>query len=296
MLAPNRRVFALVFSSALVWAGCGSDGEDDTGSTADAGTGGGGSDAGGSAAKETELNLTLVAITADDDSNPILTPHDVELYDAKTGEKLDPPVTGKTATSGKLKLTVPADDAFSLYVKGVGDPAVADSTYDTMVLNFPVNGGDKLLRISGAGTKASAEGTAQFTASQDRAALSGAIYWAPGGVRKGSIGCAQIYIDGQTEADVDQAQRYQATSPLPVPLEKQSETSRRGQFYFGNLKTGNHTIKVSLDDGKTFIHEESFFAPFTRDEAQSETKAILYQLGLYVDLPANPTPADCPQL
>ena len=27
--------------------------------------------------------------------------------------------------------------------------------------------------------------------------MTGAVYWAPGLVRKGNIGCAKLYIDGQ---------------------------------------------------------------------------------------------------
>jgi hypothetical protein len=296
MFAPNRRVVAWAFSSALIWAGCGSDG-DDSESTVDAGAGGSESDAGGTTAATVTLSSTLVPITADDESTPIKVPHDVVLYDAESGKPLDPAVEGKTTSSGKLSLTVPTTKMFSIYVKGVGPATEADSTYDTMVLNYNVKGGETLLRISSSGTKATAESFAKFTGLEDRAALSGAIYWAPGGgTRKGAIGCAKVYIDGQSAPDEDQAQRYIGSTPLPVTLEAQDQTTRRGQFYFGNIKTGEHTIKVSIDDGKTFIHEEKFYVPYTRTDAKSETKAFLYQLGLYVDAPANPTPESCPQL
>lgn len=283
-LVSKRNVWtsAIMLCSALALA-CGDDKDD--------GGGGGGGGGGGSTEDWTG---TLVQITADNADAPILTAHKVSLLDSDTGKPLDPPVETTTSTStGRATLPLDRDRNLAIYVEGVGTGP--ESTYDTVMLNINPDSGDTLLRISTAGTLALAEGTGGFKANQDRAAVTGAVYFAPGGVRKGSIGCVKLIIDGHddpTEHDFDQ--RYMGSNPLPTTLDKQSQTSRRGQFYIGNMTVGEHTIEVMLGD--ELIAESTFFVPFTRAEARSSTKAVLMQLGIDVITTTNPTPADCPAL
>jgi len=66
-----------------------------------------------------------------------------------------------------------------------------------------------------------------------------------------------------------------------------------GRFYFGNLAKGEHTLKVSMDGGSTFIAQRSIFVGKARQDASSPFKALLYLVGLDVKGP-NPTPASCP--
>lgn len=292
-LVMKRKVWtsAIMLMGALA-VGCGDDKDDkgDGDKNGDAGTGGGG---------VKEWTGTLVAITADNADAPILTPHKVSLLNSDTGEPLDPPVETMTSSqNGQATLPIDREKNIAIYIEGVGPAGGAMSSYDTVMLNINPDSGDQLLRISSAGTLQIAEGSGGFQAKPDRAAVTGAVYFSPGKVRKGAIGCAKIYIDGhENPEDHDFDQRYMAaSSPLPALLSAQDQTSRRGQFYIGNMTEGEHTIKVSLDDGETFIVEQTFFVPFSREEAKSPTKSVLMQLGLDVDTATNPTPASCPQL
>jgi len=281
-----------VWSSAVMLMGamalgCGDDGDDKK------------SDGGGGGEDEiVQWTGTLVAITADNASAPIKVPHQVAVLNSDTGKPLDPPQETTTdSVTGEATLTFNRKDNNAIYIKGVGPAGGPMSTYDTVMININLDSGDQLLRISSAGTLKFAEGTGGFTAKQDRAAVTGAVYFSPNMVRTEAVGCAKIYIDGHadpTEHDFDQ--RYMADSPLPATLATQDETSRRGQFYIANMTTGKHTLQVTLDEGKSFIAEQSIFVPFTRDEASSETKSVLVQVGIDVDGTKNPTPASCPQL
>lgn len=277
---------ALLVLSAFAF-GCGDDdgGGDTETPTGDAGSGGSGSKT---------YTSTLVPITADDTSAPILIPHVVKLLDGD-GKELVPPVSATTSsTDGKVTNTVPPT-AKNIYVAGVGAVGGMQSTYDTMVVNHNWDSGDVLLRISSASTLSLAEMTGGYKAADDRAALSGAIYWTTDGKqRKGVVGCAKVYLDGATAPDEDQVQRYIGDTPLPAPLANFPQTTKvRGQFYFGNIKPGKHTLKASIDDGKTFIAEKEFTLPKTRAQAEGPTKSILYQIGLDSTAPANPTLASC---
>jgi len=199
--------------------------------------------------------------------------------------------------TGEATLTFDRKKNNAIYIKGVGEAGGATSTYDTVMVNINLDSGDQLLRISSAGTLSLAEMSGDFKAKQDRAAVTGAVYFSPKMVRKGAVGCAKIYVDGNADPTAhDFDQRYMGSNPLPARLEVQDQTSRRGQFYIANMTTGMHTLKVTLDDGVTFIAEQKIFVPFTRDEASSETKSMLVQVGIDVDVAANPTPASCPQL
>lgn len=267
--------------------GCG----DDDGSK-DAGT-----SPGGDGSVQTDLrtyNGTLVPILAVDTSAPVAVPHFIELLDNTTGQPLVPPVSTMTvAGTGAISITGPKGQHI-MYVHGTGTGS--DGTTDTVLLNADVDIHDPLIRISTAGLGPLAGQTGGFTDRPDRAALTGAVYWLVDNKRMGTIGCAKVYIDGLTAPDADSDQRYTGPSGLPVPLAMQSQTLRTGVFYFANIKPGSHTMKVSLDDGKTFIGEETkFYIPFVRSQAKSDTKTVLAQLAYYVKGSANPTPKECPQ-
>ena len=90
------------------------------------------------------------------------------------------------------------------------------------------------------------------------------------------------------------AQRYNAANGIPTTLRRLDQTlANSGRFYFGNLAKGQHTLKVTLDGGKSFIAERSLFIGRTREEAESPFKSLLYLVGIDVKGP-NPTPASCP--
>jgi hypothetical protein len=279
--------------------GCGDDSGGGNGGGVDSGTlldagGGGGGDAGGGGGSAapgplSDFSGTLVSILAVDTSLKIETPHLVELLNPTTGKPYIPTISGMTAQgTGTITLKAPPDPLM-LWIHGVGD-----ETYDTVINGQRRNSGDMLLRISSAGTSMSAAATGGFTARPDRAAATVTIYWSQNGLRKGTIGCAKYYLDGQTTNDASQDQLYSAGSGLPVPLAKQSQTLTSGRTYIANATIGTHKMKVSLDDGKTFIGQElSFVVPFSRAEASSNTKAVLVQFGFDVEGDKNPTPAGC---
>lgn len=58
-------------------------------------------------------------------------------------------------------------------------------------------------------------------------------------------------------------------------LTQQSVTLRRvGRVQFGNLAKGDHTLRISVDGGSTFIAEVPFNLPLVRSEATSLYKAV----------------------
>ncbi len=288
----------VALSCATLNAGCSdekekADGKEDAGGNnggntdEDGGNGGGGT---------YDVSFTLVPILAVDTSAPIATPHKVVVLDGLTGQALDPKIETMTESgTGKFTLkNLPKDKTVAIYVAGEGPETTDSSTYDTMLLNFNRLAGDPLFRISSVGTYSIAASTGGFTAKSDRVSLSGAIYWAPGGQRKGSVGCAKICIDGKL-ADADFDPRYVASTGLPTTPSKQDQTIRSGRFFLGNLTEGSHKISASLDDCKTFLGDEvDFFVAFSRAEAMSPLKAVLLQMGLDLDVKDNPTPKSCP--
>jgi hypothetical protein len=305
----NTRALALLIaassSAALLSSGCGSDDKDEEPGGGDedgsdgAGDGADGADGDGSGDETYSVNLTLVSILAVDTSSPIPDPHKVRVLDATTGEPLDPPIEATSERgSGKVKLDgIPKGQPISIYVEGVGPASTPNSTYDTCLLNFNVDAGDPLLRISSAGTYTLAANSGGYEAEADRAALSGGLYWAPEGPRQGTVGCAQLCVDGSKMPNEEVSQRYIGPSGLPTTLDEQSETNRSGRFYLGNLTKGKHKMRASLDECETFIGEEvEFFVPVTRADAKSDLKAVLLQFGFDIALPQNPTPSDCPAM
>jgi hypothetical protein len=299
--------FALIPSALMVLGalavGCGDDDDDtngsvkpDGGTLIDASMGGGGDAGGGGTGPGplTALSGTLVPILAVDKSAPIAVPHVVEILNSATGKPYSPAITGTTtATTGNITIQAPADPV-TIWIKGVmqGDT----NTYDTVITNSRRSSGDDLLRISSAGTLSLANQSGGFVNNPDRAALTGSVYWSQSGVRKGTVGCAKIYVDGKTTNDTDQDQLYNAASGLPTTYAMQQQTLRAGRFYIANATVGTHKLKVSLDDGKTFVGPEvTVIVPFGRKDASSPTKAVLVQVGIDIEGTANPTPAACPQ-
>jgi hypothetical protein len=293
--------FALVPSALMVLGalavGCGDDDGDGDGSNVDSGVGplidaggGGGGDGGSGPAPAplTDIMGTLVSILAVDTSAPIPTPHLVELLNPE-GKPYTPTISGMTAAgTGTITLKGPADPV-SIWIHGAGA-----ETYDTVIQGVRRNSGDRLLRISSAGTLSLANQSGGFMNKPDRAALAGTIYWSQQGVRKGTIGCAKVFVDGKTANDTEQDQLYNAASGLPTTIDKQSQTLTGGRFYIANATVGTHKLKVSLDNGATFIGTEtSVLVPFPRSAASSVTKAVLVQIGVDIEGDKNPTPAGC---
>jgi len=292
----------LLALSAISFA-CGEDAEGDTGSTetgAQPSTGGSGKPA---AAGETyQYNGTLVSILATDESMRIGIPHLIELRNNDTGAPLVPPIsTMSAAGTGAISFKTPKGVLNQFWVRGTGEGS--DGTYDTVLVNATSERPDKLIRISTGGLIGLAEGSAGYVGKPDRASLGGSVYWSPDKLRKGTVGCAKVYLDDATGPDLAQDQRYNGASGLPAPISctepagtcvAQTETLSSGRFYFGNITKGTHTLKVSLDDGKTFIGEPTkFFVPYTRAEASSPTKNLIVQIALDMDYPANPTLPTC---
>jgi hypothetical protein len=288
------------FAAMSTMAACGGDSKDDEKN--DSGTPPGGNDAG---ADETyDMDLTLVGVL---DLQPVAASHKVELLSAETGAALSPKRETMTAQgAGTFKFDdVSRKEGVWIHVVGNGPAGGGMSTYDSLSLSAP-DSGDKLIRISTAGTATIAESTGKFTADMGKIAVGGAVYKTEAsGKRVGAIGCAQIFIDDQTTlpsaSDDPYSTRYVAATGLPAPLgdtapalNKTLSGTAGGKFLIGNVSKGKHTFKVSMDGGKTFLVEKEIYIPFTRAEATGETKAFLVLIGL--DLPAgmDPTPAGCP--
>ncbi|MET0282995.1 MAG: hypothetical protein ABW352_00935 [Polyangiales bacterium] len=283
-ISPRLGCVHVLSLLAALAVGCGDESEDDAGASVDGGL---------DASRPSKYEATLVPVTSTDASVFIAVPHEVSLLD-QLGNQLTPPVLTTSGEDGRVSLNLPANAA-SVYVAGVGPVEESTSTYDTVVVSNNWESGDNLLRISSRATLDLASITAAFKVRDDRASMTGAVYWTTNRVRRGPVGCAKIYIDGASAPDEDQVQRYVDSSLLPVPLATLGETTRLGRFYFGNLKVGVHSIRVSLDDRQTVLAEKSFFVGRTRAGASSPTKSILYQFAIDIEATADPTPALCPE-
>jgi len=289
---PMRKQFCALILSAL-WFACGDDGGGEATKSATPDAVGGG--------EFFVYNGTLVSILAVDETMRIGVPHLIELRNNETGAPFDPPITTMSAPeTGAISYRSPKGIVKQLWVRGTGTGT--DATYDTVLVNASSETSDKLIRIASSGLVSIAEGSAGFKGRSDRAALAGGIYWTPNKTRMDTVGCAKVYLDGATGPDVEQDQFYNAANGLPAPRTcpepaggcvPVSQTLSGGRFYFGNVKVGNHTLKVSLDDGKTFVGETKIFVPYSRAEAASPSKNVLVQMAIDLDVPANPTPAGC---
>jgi hypothetical protein len=299
MMKKTLLVSAIVAMGSVAAIGCGdssSDGDKDSGSTGgdkDAGGGGGEDDAGAGPATQSRGG-TLVAITAADTSAPLLGGSKITVVNALTGEPLTPALTATTsAKDGTWKIdNIPTGTPYAFHVEGTGDDKTG--TYDSII--GPVKAttpDDPLTRISSASTAAVAGATGGFTANQEMSALSGGIYVVRDGKRVGAIGCAKVYIDDEPHPAEKYDQRYINDNSLPTTLDKQQATlPNRGTFFFGNLATGMHKMKVTVDDGKTFFGETEIFVKLARKDAVSNYKAVLYQVGIDI-LDGDKTPASC---
>lgn len=296
------RASSLVMLGALA-IGCGDDDDDVAGGGGNPDgsvIGGGGNGDGGT--PSTGVNPlatvpytgTLVTILGTTPADKIGVSHELEVLNNDTGAPFSPAIkTTSAAGTGAISFKS-IEGKSALHVVGVGAAGVADSTYDTFIVNIDSKTPDSLIRISSAGTLALAEQTGGFVGKADRAALGATIYWSPGGKRMGTVGCAKVYLDGQTTPDLTQDQRYNGTRGLPLTLEQQAQTTRGGRFYIANMTKGKHKVKVTLDDGASFLGSEiEFLVPATRADAKSPTKSVIVQLGVDIDLPANPTKDTC---
>lgn len=301
MMKKKLMVSALVAMGSLAVVACG-DSEDDKDSGTDTpdedggGGGMGGTDGGGENKPATITRSgTLVPITATDDSAPILIPHKLVVLDNISGDPLTPSLTAMTAASnGKWSISgIPTDKDTALHVQGTGDDKTG--TYDSIICNVKWNSpDDPLTRISSANTAGVAGQTGGFTAKQDQSAMSGGVYVVKGGKRVGAIGCAQVYIDDEPHPATKYDERYIASSGLPTTLDMQDKTLKgRGTFLFGNLSKGKHHVKVTTDGGKTFFYETDVYITKVRDDATSNYKAVLYQVGLDVPDGDKYEPKDC---
>jgi hypothetical protein len=237
---------------------------------------------------------TLVIPLGPDASVVVEEPHQIQILSAETGQPL-PWMTVSQAWTGRFTFTgVPLSPFLILHVSGEGPDDAATSTYDSLTFLAP-RSGDRLVRVPTVGTGAvypTAGGVEQLP---DRAPLEGVVYRVSAGWQRiGVVGCAQVFLDQESHPALQADQRYVAADGLPTTLEKLSRTlPGNGKFYFGNLTKGLHTLRVSMDGGKTFVLERTFYLPFTRAEATSEHKDLLIDIGL--DIPdSTPAPADCP--
>jgi hypothetical protein len=279
------------------------DGGGDMGGTT-AGTGGTGGTGGTCTGNRPDKKVTLIQVLGQDESAFISQPHMfVGLKPDGTG--YDPPVTAMSNTSGQatLKGRACTEEPGWIHVIGYGPASDSMSTYDSLTLSAP-DSGDNLIRISTVGTAATAETTGMFKADQSKIAIGGAVYISDStGKRTGSIGCAQVYMDGTEHPAPGTDQRY-IKGVLPTTWDKLQETELSGKFYFGNVGKGVHKFKVSLDKGATFVDlrkwdgsttkELEINIPFNRDDAKGEFKSFLVLFG--IDVPGGKTPAGCTQM
>lgn len=292
--ARGVRTLTFMYCALALMTACGEGGETTSSTPPHAGAGDP-SDAGSAPSPATlDIEGCVVPVLANSCSEGLSVPHQVELLDAKTGEPL-PGFKTTSASGGKYAFRdVPGDVEVAVHAIGVGPISEGASTYDSISLYVP-NTGDNLLRVSTVGTAGLAAASAGFTPADDRTPLSGTVYQVDAsGKRIGQIGCAKIFLDGEPHPATSADQRYNASNGIPTTLRRLDKTlANSGRFYFGNVSKGPHTLKVSLDDGKSFIAERSVFVGKSRAEADSPFKAVLYLVGIDVK-GANPTPANCP--
>ncbi|HTU61064.1 MAG TPA: hypothetical protein VMF89_21570 [Polyangiales bacterium] len=289
----GARTVAFFFCTLALTTACG-EGDGTTSTLPDAGPGDALDSGGASSPATLDIEGCVVPVLASSCTEGLSVPHQVQLLDAKTGEPL-PGFKTTSASGGKYTFKgVPADIEIAVHAIGVGPISEGVSTYDSISLYVP-NTGDNLLRVSTVGTAGLAAASANFEPSDDRTPLSGTVYQVDAsGKRVGQIGCAKIFLDGEPHPATNADQRYNASSGIPTTLRKLDKTlANSGRFYFGNVSKGAHTLKVSLDDGKSFVAQRDVFVGKSRAEADSPYKAVLYLVGIDVK-GANPTPANCP--
>jgi hypothetical protein len=126
----------------------------------------------------------------------------------------------------------------------------------------------------------------------DAAGVSIGVYYVKDGKRLGIIGCVKGVLDDSADKTTAADLRYVSASGLPTPPNVQDKTeSGRGAMLFGNMPTGTHTLKFTVDDGKTYFGETTVHITKARSDAASAFKSILYFLG--IEVPEQKTPAGC---
>lgn len=292
--------------------GCGDSG-DNGGNGGNGGTTGGGGMTGGSAGGGMmggggggtyDQKGVLITVLGKSAADFIAQSHMMELLD-REGKPLDPPITATTSSSdGSWTFkNIPEDrpnQSDWVHVIGVGPASDGNSTYDALVLadRYLYGSAPSLgVRISTVGTASYAESTGNFKADENKIAIGGQIYSVDdSGKQTGSIGCAEVWVDDQPSPYKEFDQRYVASSGLPTDIEgpkAQTQTLTNGKFLIGNVPMGEHTFKVTLDHGKTFLGEPlKINVPFARKDATSDLKNFLVLIGITIKGP-NPTPADC---
>jgi hypothetical protein len=235
---------------------------------------------------------TLVAITATDTSAPIKIPHKIVVLDAETDEPLGPKFqTMTSASDGTWEIKdIPRGRPTSLHIQGTA----TDGTYDSVLTNVTVTtADDALTRISSASTASVAGILSGFTPAQDKSALTVGVYHVRNKKRLKVIGCTQAWLDDDPSQPPKEGDlRYVGAGGLPTPISVQDRTEvSRGAMLFANIAKGKHTIKLSVDGGKTFFGKTEFFINKARQDSTSEFKGILYQLG--IELPEDMTPPNC---
>lgn len=290
----DARTTAFIITTLAIAAACG-DGTQTTSGAPDAGPSAPGEGDGTADPATLDIEGCVVPVLANSCSEGLSVPHQVQLLHAKTGEPL-PGFRTTSASGGRYAFrNVPGDVEVAVHAIGVGPASEGNATYDSISFYVP-NTGDNLLRVSSVGTAGLAAASAGFTPADDRAPLSGTVFQVDGGGKRiGQIGCAKVFLDDLPHPATSVDQRYNASNGIPTTLRKLDKTlANTGRFYFGNVSKGPHTLRVSLDDGKSFIAERSVFVGKSRAEADSPFKAVLYLVGIDVKGP-NPTPANCPR-
>jgi hypothetical protein len=289
----GARMVACIITTLALATACG-DAAETMSSAADAGSSDERDGEGSGPPASLDIEGCVVPVLASSCNEGLSVPHQVELLNAKTGEPL-PGFKTTSASGGKYAFkNVPGDIEVAVHAIGVGAASEAGSTYDSISIFVP-NTGEDLLRVSTVGTAGLAGAAADFKPADDRAPVTGAVYQVDAtGKRIGQIGCAKVFLDSEPHPAIGADQRYNASNGIPTTLRKLDKTlANSGRFYFGNMPKGEHTFKVSLDDGKTFIAERKLFVGRSRTEADSPFKSVLYLVAIDVKGP-NPTPAGCP--
>lgn len=182
----------------------------------------------------------------------------------------------------------------SSYAVEDGFETIVFDTYDSVLLNFSWQHGDRRIRVPLVEMAGFEQAIAQVVPELDRAALTGHVYGGPANEVRGSVACAELFLDdASTGMDQDAAQRYLASNRLPAAPQDQTHTSSSGGFYFGNLSPGTHRMRVTLDGGQTFVADEKVAITMVRADAWGPAELMLYQFDMHVDATSDPTPSDC---
>ena len=269
---------AALLAVVALGGGCGDEEKSDGGSPMGDGGGGG----------TLDRSYTIIPITDTDATNKYTQPHTVFFLNADNHMPVMGQPESVVSVDGVVEIMGwPADTQIMLWTVGNKDAG----TYDSIGTG-PTGSGEEFIYMSSTGSADLVAGAAQFELKPDRAAVTIGIYYTPGGPgtpRMGNVACARVYLDGNpSELDEDSDQRYVEDV---LPALGPNETYQRGAVYFGNMPKGAHSVKISVDEGKTMVDGELTFEVFAaREDAKGEDKNVIYTLGF--DSPV-PTPDTC---